>query len=38
MPKRGFDEIPHTQAALDDALGQAALFCNMLREARGAVK
>ncbi len=29
MPKRWFDEIPHTHVAL----GQGALFCNMLREA-----
>ena len=34
MPKRWFDEIPHTHVALDDALGQGALFCNMLREAK----
>ena len=32
MPKRWFDELPHTHVALDDALGQGALFCNMLRE------
>ena len=25
-----FDELPHTHVALDDALGQGALFCNML--------
>jgi hypothetical protein len=34
MPKRWFDELPHTHVALDDALGQGALFCNMLAEAR----
>jgi hypothetical protein len=34
MPKRWFDLIPHTHVALDDALGQGALFCNMLAEAR----
>jgi hypothetical protein len=34
MPKRWFDELPHTHVALDDALGQGALFCNMLREAK----
>ena len=34
MPKRWFDEIAHTHVALDDALGQGALFCNMLQEAR----
>ena len=30
MPKEWFDEIPHTHKALDDALGQGALFCNLL--------
>jgi hypothetical protein len=33
MPKRWFDDTPHTHVALDDALGQGALFCNMLQEA-----
>lgn len=33
MPKRWFDKVPHTHVALDDALEQGALFCNMLREA-----
>jgi hypothetical protein len=33
MPKRWFDDTPHTHVALDDALGQGALFCNMLRES-----
>lgn len=32
MPPRWFDDLPHTHVALDDALGQGALFCNMLRE------
>ncbi len=32
LPKRWFDELPHTHVALDDALEQGALFCNMLRE------
>ena len=32
MPKRWFDPIPHTHHALDDAIEQGALFCNMLRE------
>jgi hypothetical protein len=32
MPKRWFDALPHTHAALDDALEQGALFCNMLAE------
>jgi hypothetical protein len=35
MPPRWFDDVPHTHVALDDARGQGALFCNMLREARG---
>ncbi len=30
MPKNWFDELPHTHVALDDAIGQGALFCNML--------
>jgi hypothetical protein len=34
MPRRWFDDIPHSHVALDDALGQGALFCNMLRESK----
>lgn len=34
MPRRWFDDLPHTHVALDDAVGQGALFCNMLKEAR----
>lgn len=34
MPKRWFDPMPHTHVALDDAIEQGALFCNMLQEAR----
>jgi hypothetical protein len=34
MPRRWFDELPHTHRALDDAVEQGALFCNMLREWR----
>ncbi len=34
MPKRWFDQFPHTHIALDDAIEQGALFCNMLRECR----
>ncbi len=30
MPKAWFDNLPHTHRALDDAIGQGALFCNML--------
>jgi hypothetical protein len=32
MPRRWFDDIAHTHVALDDAIGQGALFCNMLAE------
>lgn len=32
MPKRWFDPLPHTHRALDDAIEQGALFCNMLAE------
>jgi len=32
MPKHWFDNLPHTHQALDDAIGQGALFCNMLAE------
>jgi hypothetical protein len=32
MPKRWFDPLPHTHVALDDALEQGAMFCNMLAE------
>lgn len=35
MPRRWFDEMPHTHVALDDAVEQGALFCNMLAELRG---
>jgi hypothetical protein len=34
MPKRWFDEHPHSHVALDDAIEQGALFCNMLAEQR----
>ena len=34
MPKRWFDELPHSHVALDDAIEQGALFCNMLSESR----
>ncbi len=30
MPKAWFDPAPHTHVALDDALEQGGLFCNML--------
>ena len=34
MPERWFDPLPHTHIALDDAIEQGALFCNILAEAR----
>ena len=30
MPKRWFEDLPHNHVALDDAIGQGMLFCNML--------
>lgn len=35
MPKAWFDKLPHNHVALDDAIEQGALFCNMLK-ANGA--
>jgi hypothetical protein len=35
MPRRWFDPLPHTHVALDDAIEQGALFCNILAELRG---
>ncbi len=32
MPKRWFDDLPHSHLALDDAIEQGAIFCNMLIE------
>ena len=34
MPPAWFDPLPHTHVALDDAIEQGALFCNMLRANR----
>jgi hypothetical protein len=34
FPKRWFDDLPHTHVALDDAIEQGAMFCNMLAESR----
>ncbi|MGH9942622.1 MAG: exonuclease [Pyrinomonadaceae bacterium] len=34
MPRDWFDPLPHTHLALDDALEQGALFCNMLAASR----
>ncbi len=32
MPRRWFEPMRHTHVAVDDAIEQGALFCNMLRE------
>jgi hypothetical protein len=32
MPRAWFGDAPHTHVALDDAIGQGVLFCNMLAE------
>ncbi len=34
MPNDWFDPLPHTHIALDDAIEQGALFCNMLSASR----
>jgi hypothetical protein len=34
MPKDWFDELPHSHVALQDAIEQGALFCNMLAQSR----
>lgn len=34
MPRHWFDDLPHTHKALDDAIEQGALFCNMLAANR----
>ncbi len=39
MPKHWFDDLPYTHIALDDAVSQGALFCNMLAEnMRGSMR
>ncbi len=35
MPRHWFDDLPHTHRALDDAIEQGALFCNMLADNLG---
>lgn len=32
MPKRWFDEQPHTHRAIDDAIEQGVIFCNIYKE------
>jgi hypothetical protein len=34
MPRQWFDDLPHTHVAVDDAIEQGALFCNMLSDNR----
>jgi hypothetical protein len=34
MPKHWFDKLPHSHVALDDAIEQGALFCNMHKDSR----
>jgi len=34
MPRRWFSKHPHNHVAVDDAIGQGDLFCNILRELR----
>jgi hypothetical protein len=34
MPRHWFDPLPHTHKALDDAIEQGALLCNMLADNR----
>jgi hypothetical protein len=36
MPREWFDPVPHTHVALDDAIEQGRLFCNMLKANSGA--
>jgi hypothetical protein len=35
MPRAWFDDMPHSHVALDDAIEQGALFCNMLAARPG---
>ena len=34
LPRKWFDDLPHTHIALDDAIEQGALFCNALAFSR----
>jgi hypothetical protein len=34
MPRDWFEKRPHSHVALDDAIGQGVLFCNVLAEVR----
>lgn len=35
MPRKWFDDLPHTHVAIDDAIEQGAMFINMVRDCRG---
>jgi hypothetical protein len=35
VPRERFEERPHDHFALDDAIGQGILFCNVLAVVRG---
>ena len=35
MPKRWFDDLPHTHKALDDAIEQGSMFCNIYQDVVG---
>jgi hypothetical protein len=35
MPREWFEKLPHNHVALDDAIGQGVLFCNILANIRG---
>lgn len=34
FPRHWFDDVPHTHVALDDAIEQGRMFCNMLSELK----
>ena len=34
FPRHWFEKLPHTHVALDDAIGQGVLFCNILASLR----
>ena len=38
MPQHWFDDRPHTHVALEDAIEQGLLFCNVLAESRRLVR
>jgi hypothetical protein len=37
FPRRWFDDLPHTHIALDDAIEQGAMFCNILSDRQRGV-